>query len=287
MCRSFAPGGSVNDALVELTLLISALKRASAKKVTAVMSYYGYARQDRKMARTAIGAAEMARMMVAVGVDQALTVDLHAGQIQGFFPPAVPTDNISATAVAAHYFAAQGLGQAVVVSPDAGGVSRAKEFRASMAQAAPPPAGSFTPGLAMLIKQRSAASKIERMDLVGDIAGNDVILVDDMVDTAGTLCEAAAQCKLHGAKRVFAFCTHGLLSGPAPARLAKACSDGSIEFLLVTNSVPQPLAEAWVAGCGDLPPPCVKVLSVAPLLAEGIRRLAADQDFGHLRLSKL
>jgi ribose-phosphate pyrophosphokinase len=139
----------------------------------------------------------------------------------------------------------------------------------------------------MLVKQRSAASKIERMDLVGEIAGHDVILVDDMVDTAGTLCEAVAQCKLHGAKRVYAFCTHGLLSGPAAARLAKAGEDGSLEYLVVTNSVPQPPLETWLTGCGDLPAPQVKVLSVAPILAEGIRRLAADQDFEHLRLSKL
>ena len=205
----------------------------------------------------------------------------------GFFPPSVPTDNLSATIVAAYYFAGEGLGQAVVVSPDAGGVSRAKEFRKSMAAAAPPSAGQSTPGLAMLVKQRSAASQIERMDLVGSIEGQDVILVDDMVDTAGTLCEAAAQCKQHGARRVYAFCTHGLLSGPAAARLAKACADGNLEYLVITNSVPQPPMESWLDGCGALPPPKLKVLSVAPLVAEGLKRLANNEDFGHLRLSKL
>lgn len=266
---------------------VGALRRASAGKVTVVMSYYGYARQDRKMARTAIGAAEVARILTAVGVDHAVTIDLHAGQIQGFFPPTVPVDNLSATVVAAYFFAAEGLGQAVVVSPDAGGVSRAKEFRKSMATAAPPQAGETTPGLAMLVKQRSAASQIERMDLVGSIEGQDVILVDDMVDTAGTLCEAAAQCKRHGARRVYAFCTHGLLSGPAAGRLAKACADGHLEYLVITNSVPQPPLDTWLDGCGALAPPKLKVLSVAPLVAEGLKRLANNEDFGHLRLSKL
>jgi ribose-phosphate pyrophosphokinase len=144
------------------------------------------------------------------------------------------------------------------------------------------------PGLSMLIKQRSGASKIERMDLVGsEIKGRDVILVDDMVDTAGTLCAAALRCKEGGAKRVFAFCTHGLLSGPAPKRLAEACAAGHLESLIVTDSVPQrPLAE-WNAACGDTPPPSIRILSVAPIIAESIKRLAMNDHISTMSLSKL
>ena len=140
----------------------------------------------------------------------------------------------------------------------------------------------------MLVKQRSGASKIERMDLVGqEIKGRDVILVDDMVDTAGTLCKAAQRCKENGAKRVFAFCTHGLLSGPAPRRLAEACHEGYLDTLVVTDSVPQPQAASWEAACGDLPPPAVKILSVGPMLAESIKRLALNDHLSTMSLSKL
>lgn len=144
------------------------------------------------------------------------------------------------------------------------------------------------PGLSMLIKQRSGASQIERMDLVGnEIHGRDVILVDDMVDTAGTLCAAAQRCKESGARRVFAFCTHGLLSGSAPLRLAKACSEGFLDALVVTDSVPQRPSADWNGACEGFKPPTVKILSVAPMLAESIKRLALDDHISTLSLSKL
>lgn len=297
------PNISVNDSLMELTLFVSALRRASARSITAILPYYGYARQDRRLEQAPIAAADVAQILTAAGLSRLVAMDLHSGQIQGFFPPSVPVDNLSAVFVAAAWFAEQGLHEAVVVSPDAGGVTRAKEFRntlhyvgrqiASQRPGAGADHGPSTPSppseapsedtdasqkLAMLIKQRSGASKIERMDLVGSVDGQDVILIDDILDTAGTLCGAAMECKRRGARRVFAFCTHGLLSGSAARKLAEACAAGDLEYIVVSNTVPQQPWAEWEAACGDLPPPRLKVLSVAALLAEVIKRLAADQS---------
>jgi len=282
ICRSF-PAASVNDALIELTLFSSALKRASAKSVTAVVPYYGYARGDRRMGdRVPIAAADIAHILTGCGITRLITLDLHAGQIEGFFPSSVALEPLSSMTVAASYFAEQGLHHAVVVSPDAGGVARAKEFRDTMESMGRVIHGSSEElsgqqRLAIIVKQRSGASQIERMDLVGSVVDQDVILVDDIMDTAGTLCKAAEQCKLAGARRVFAFCTHGLFSGPAPRRLAEACAAGHLEYLVVTNSVPQMPAAQWDAACGDLPPPRLKVLSIAPLLAEVMKRIVYKQ----------
>jgi len=265
VCGRQSDKRSVNDSLMELLLLISTMRRASANKITAVIPYYGYARQDRKMAsRVPISAADVAALISTMGVDRVISVDLHCGQIQGFFPPTVPVDNLNAGIVGAYYFAEKSdLTKPVVVSPDAGGVARAKEFRRVLESQ-----GHSGAGLAMIIKQRAAANQIEKMDLVGQVDGCDCIIVDDIVDTAGTLCEAAAQLKQHGARKIYAFITHGLLNGPAPDRLKKS----SMDQLVVTNTVP-------------LRPECaslenVKQLSLAPLLAETIRRNIQNESLG-------
>lgn len=305
------PDISVNDSLVELTLFVTALRRSSARSITAILPYYGYARQDRRIEQVPIAAADVAQILTTAGVDRVVAMDLHSGQIQGFFPPSVPVDNLSAVFVAAAFFAELGLHEAVVVSPDAGGVARAKEFGTTLqtvgrrlvaglaadsdavaggglrpptpAERAPEPASA--PKLAVLVKQRSGASRIERMDLVGSVEGQDVILVDDILDTAGTLCGAAAECKRRGARKVYAFCTHGLLSASAPAKLAEACDVGDLEYIVVSNTVPLRPAADWEAACGQLPAPQMKVLTIAPLLAEAIKRIAAGNRELDLRFA--
>lgn len=214
--QSTAP--PVNETLMELLLMISTMRRASARKITAVIPYYGYARQDRKMqARVPISAADVARLLEAMGVDRVVSVDLHCGQIQGFFGPRVPVDNLDGGTCGVQYFGDMDLKSPVIVSPDAGGVYRAKRFKEELMRKYDKECG-----LAMIIKQRIAANEIERMDLVGSVEGSDVIIVDDMIDTAGTLCKAASVLKEHGAVRVFAFATHGLFSGRAPTTIAQS-----------------------------------------------------------------
>ncbi|KAJ9472335.1 Ribose-phosphate pyrophosphokinase [Diplonema papillatum] len=267
--------GSVNDALVELILMISCVRRAAALSVTAIIPYFGYARQDRKMGNTVpISAADVAHLLSSVGVSRVVSIDLHCGQIQGFFPPNVPVDDLSATPVAAAFFAEKNLKTPVVVSPDAGGVRRAKEFRATL------DAMGFAgkTSLAMIIKQRRAASQIERMDLVGDVRGRDCVVVDDMTDTSGTLVQAAKMLKENGAERVFAFCTHGVLSPPAGERIR----DSELEELVIANTVPLPPSFLNDAGLMKK----VRVLSLAPLLAEAVRRLATSQPLHNRPLTK-
>lgn len=224
----------VNESLMELLLMISTMRRASAKKITAIIPYYGYARQDRKMqARVPISAADVARLFEAMGVDRVIAVDLHCGQIQGFFGPRVPVDNLDGGTVGVSYFGDMDLVNPVVISPDAGGVYRAKQFREALLRK-----HDMDCGLAMIIKQRAKANDIERMDLVGSVDGCDAIIVDDMVDTAGTLCKAAEVLKSFGARRVFAFASHGVLSGPAPERIANSV----LTELVVLDTIP--LSEA-------------------------------------------
>eukprot|EP00931_Biecheleriopsis_adriatica_P092776 TRINITY_DN66555_c0_g1_i1.p1 TRINITY_DN66555_c0_g1~~TRINITY_DN66555_c0_g1_i1.p1 ORF type:complete len:229 (-),score=50.20 TRINITY_DN66555_c0_g1_i1:301-918(-) len=181
--------------------------------------------------------------------------------------------------VAAGYFAELGLYDAVVVSPDAGGVTRAKDFLTTMEAiavkiGAREASRDYRPQkLAMIVKQRSGASQIDQMDLVGQVDGQDVIIVDDILDTAGTLCKAAEECRQKGARRVFAFCTHGLFSGSACRTLAEACAAGNLENIIVTNTLPQMRLSEFEAACGDLPMPRLKILTIAPLLAEAIKRL--------------
>ena len=201
----------VNDHLVELLLLVSAARRASAATVTAVVPYYGYARQDRKdRSRVPISAADVARMMEAMGVDRVVCVDLHCAQIQGFFGPRTPVDNLFAAPIAVTYFNMKDLVKPVVVSPDAGGVARAKAFMEGFGRLPDPPQVS----LAVILKQRAEAGVVGTMHLVGSVEGCDCVIVDDMIDTAGTLTAAANELRAFGARRVFAFATHGLSAGP-------------------------------------------------------------------------
>lgn len=256
---------NVNDHVMELLLMISTLRRASAGTITAVVPYYGYARQDRKMhSRVPISAADMARLLESMGVDRVVAVDLHCGQIQGFFSPSVPVDNLEGHVVGMSWFVAQGLSSknTAVVSPDAGGVYRAKQFREGLATM------GVDAGLAMIIKQRSQDTTIQSMDLVGDVKDKDVIIVDDMIDTAGTLTKAAQELKEMGAKRVYAFATHGIFSGPAYERIKNSV----IEKVVVTNSIPlQPGA-----------PSNILQLSIANLLSESIARIHLQKSVSEL-----
>lgn len=257
----------VNDHLMELILIISTLRRASARRITAIIPYYGYGRQDRKMtSRVPISAADVAILLESMGVDRVMAVDLHCGQIQGFFGPRTPCDNLEATFVGLEYFKSafdlKGE-QTVVVSPDAGGVYRAKKFRDGLKKY------GIDAGLAMIIKQRAHANSIDRMDLVGSVEGMDCIIVDDMIDTAGTLCRAAAELKARGAKRVFAFATHGLFNGPAIDRIRNS----DFEQVVVTNTVP--LLEHKKIDK-------IVQLNIAQLLADAIVRIHTRQSVSEL-----
>ncbi|GAB5357354.1 hypothetical protein AAMO2058_000367400 [Amorphochlora amoebiformis] len=258
----------VNDNLMELILLVSTMRRASARKITAVIPYFGYARQDRKMqSRVPISAADVCRLLESMGVDRVVAVDLHCGQIQGFFGPRTPCDNLEGSVVALPHFAGLDLKSenTIVASPDAGGVHRAKHFRDRLKKRY-----GIDAGLAMIIKQRLRANAVERMDLVGNVEGCDVILVDDMIDTAGTLTKAASELTARGAKRVYAFATHGLFNGPAVSRI----SNSELEQVVVCNTVPlKPSA---------LQCPKIKQLSTGKLLSEAISRIHFKQSVSAL-----
>jgi len=257
----------VNDNIMELLLMISTLRRASARRITVVIPYYGYARQDRKMqARVPISAADVARLMEAMGVDRVIAVDLHCGQIQGFFGPRVPVDNLDGGIVGLDYFGSKDLHNPVVVSPDAGGVYRAKKFKEGLAHKY----DMQDIGLAMIVKQRARAGTVDQMDLVGDVKNCDCILVDDMIDTAGTLCKAADVLVANGARRVFAFASHGLLSGPGNDRIANS----KMEEVVILNTIPtSPQREANEK---------LTELSVAPLLAQAIFNIHAKKSISAL-----
>jgi ribose-phosphate pyrophosphokinase len=257
----------VNENLMELMLMVSTMRRASARRITAVIPYYGYARQDRKMtARVPISAADVARLLEAMGVDRVIAVDLHCGQIQGFFGPRVPVDNLDGGMVGVDYFGTrQDMVNPVVVSPDAGGVYRAKKFREHLDKR-----HGVKAGLAMIIKQRHKPGEIERMDLVGSVDGSDVVIVDDMIDTAGTLCKAANELQKYGARRVFAFASHGIFSEPASKRIGESV----LEEVVVTNTIPLPKS------CVDNRK--IRSQSVAPLLANAIKRIHDKKSVSEL-----
>jgi ribose-phosphate pyrophosphokinase len=238
----------VNDNLVELLLLIDAFKRASAKRITAVLPYYGYARQDKKVApRVPISAKLVADLLTMAGAKRVITMDLHAGQIQGFFN--IPVDNLFAAPVTIRYIREQFKDDLVIVSPDAGGVERARAF-----------AKRLEAGLAIVDKRRSAPNEAKAMAVIGDVADKVAVILDDMVDTAGTLTEAADALAGKGARQVHACCSHAVLSGPAVGRI----NDSALKSLVVTDTVPlKPEAEA----CGK-----IKVLSIADLVGEAIIR---------------
>ncbi|GAW82312.1 phosphoribosylpyrophosphate synthetase [Plasmodium gonderi] len=256
----------VNENLIELLLMISTCRRASAKKITAVIPYYGYARQDRKLSsRVPISAADVARMIEAMGVDRVVAIDLHSGQIQGFFGPRVPVDNLEAQLIGLDYFTKKDLYKPVIVSPDAGGVYRARKFQDGLNHR-----GISDCGIAMLIKQRTKPNEIEKMDLVGNVYDSDVIIVDDMIDTSGTLCEAAKQLKKHGARRVFAFATHGLFSGPAIDRI----ENSPLQEVVVTDTVK---SNKNIENCKK-----ITKLSVSVLVADAIRRIHQKESLNDL-----
>ena len=247
--------------LVELLVLIDALKRASVSSVTAVVPYFGYARQDRRprSSRVAITAKVAATMFGAVGCDRVLTIDLHADQIQGFFD--IPVDNVYASPLLlADIWRAHGTDNMVVVSPDVGGVVRARAIAKRLDDA----------DLAIIDKRRPRANVATVMNIIGDVQGKTCVLVDDIVDTAGTLCAAAAALKANGATKVVAYCTHPVLSGAAIDNISKS----QLDELVVTDTIP--LNDAARA-CGR-----VRQLSVAELLAETIRRIAFGESVSSL-----
>ncbi len=247
----------VNDHLMELLIMVDALRRASARRITAVLPYYGYARQDRKVRpRVPITAKAVAEMLMAVGTRRVLCMDLHAGQIQGFFN--IPVDHLYAAPLILKYIRDK-FENVVMVSPDAGGVERTRAF-----------AKRLNAGLAIIDKRRERANECQAMHVIGDVAGKTAILLDDMVDTAGTLCGAAAKLKENGASEVHACCSHAVLSGPAIERLNDSC----IKSLVVTNSIP--LQEK--AHQSDK----ITVLSVGELLGEAIRRIHAEDSVSYL-----
>jgi ribose-phosphate pyrophosphokinase len=240
----------VNDHVMELLIMCDALRRASAKSITAVIPYYGYARQDRKVApRTPITSKLVADVLVAAGVSRVLTVDLHAGQIQGFFN--IPMDHLYALPVFLDDYLKQRFDEsAVFISPDAGGVERTRAYSKKMGA-----------GLAIIDKRRERANVSEVMHLIGDVKGKDCIIVDDMIDTAGTLCNAAKAVMENGARSVVACATHGVLSGPAVSRI----QDSVLQEVVVTNSI---AASPAVRQCSK-----IRVLSIGRLLGEAIRRI--------------
>ncbi|MDP2506327.1 MULTISPECIES: ribose-phosphate pyrophosphokinase [unclassified Oceanobacter] len=244
-----------NDNLMEILLLADGLRRASAGRITAVVPYFGYARQDRRprSARVPISARAVADMMAGSGIDRMLTVDLHADQIQGFFD--VPVDNVYASPVLLDDLERQNYDNLIVVSPDIGGVVRARAIAKQM-----------DVDLAIIDKRRPKANVAEVMNIIGDVKGRTCVLVDDMVDTAGTLCHAAKALKEFGAEKVVAYCTHPVLSGPALERLANA----ELDELVVTDTIP--LSEAARA-TGS-----IRQLTIAGLLAEAVRRVNNEES---------
>ncbi len=244
-----------NDSLMELLLMADALHRASANRITAVIPYFGYARQDRRVrsSRVAISAKVVADMIVAVGVNRVLTVDLHAEQIQGFF--SIPVDNVYGSPLLTEDIERQRYENLTVVSPDVGGVVRARAV-----------AKNLNVDLAIIDKRRPQANEAQVMHIIGEVQGRTCLIVDDMVDTAGTLCKAAAALKEHGAARVVAYCTHPVLSGNAYTNI----STSDLDELVVTDTIP--LSEEFSKSKR------VRQLSMAKLLAESIRRVSNEES---------
>jgi ribose-phosphate pyrophosphokinase len=245
-----------NESVMELLIMVDALKRASAERISAVIPYFGYARQDRRprSSRVPISAKLVADLLQTAGVDRVLTMDLHADQIQGFFD--IPVDNIYASPVLLGDLRTKNYDDLIVVSPDVGGVVRARAL-----------AKQLGCDLAIIDKRRPKANVSEVMNVIGDIEGRNCVIMDDMIDTAGTLVKAAEVLKTRGAKKVYAYCTHPIFSGPAIERIAKG---DALDEVVVTNTIP--LSEAGRA--------CKKIrqLTVAPLIAETIQRIASGES---------
>ncbi|PKM81439.1 MAG: ribose-phosphate pyrophosphokinase [Firmicutes bacterium HGW-Firmicutes-14] len=247
----------VNENIMELLIVIDALKRASARRITAVVPYYGYARQDRKArARDPITSKLLANIITASGAMRVITMDLHAGQIQGFFD--IPVDHLPGVPILAEYFLSKNLEDVLVVSPDLGGVTRSRDMAERIGAA-----------IAIIDKRRPEPNVAEIMNIIGDVNGKTIIMIDDIIDTAGTITQGAEALLERGAKEIFACCTHGVLSGPAIERLEKS----PIKEVIITNTIPLPEHKAIDK---------IRVLSVAPLLGEAIIRIHED-----LSVSKL
>lgn len=247
----------VAETLMELLVMIDAFKRASAQRITAVLPYYGYARQDRKdKPRVPISSKLVADLLTAAGAHRILAMDLHADQIQGFFD--IPVDHLYATPVLIEHLKQMHLEELTIVSPDSGGVERAR-FYAKYLKA----------NLAIIDKRRVADNEAEVMNIVGDVSGRDVIIVDDLIDTGGTIVNATREMRKKGARRLFASATHGVLSGPAIGRL----QESEFEQVLVTNTIP--LSE-------EKRIPKIRVLSIAPLLGEAIKSIHEETSVSRL-----
>ena len=239
----------VNDNLMQLLIIMDALRRASAKRITAVIPYYGYARQDRKVKpRVPISAKLVADLITVSGANRVVSMDLHAGQIQGYFN--IPVDNIFAAPILLKYINSHFQDDLVIVSPDAGGVERARAF-----------AKRLNASLAIIDKRREAPNISEAMNIIGEVKGKTAIILDDMVDTAGTLTQAATALKVRDTKKIYACCTHPVLSGPAIERIEAS----PIDRLVVTNTIP---LNEKAKGCKK-----IEVLSIAELLGETIKRI--------------
>ena len=240
-----------NNNLMELLVMADAMRRSSSARVTAVLPYFGYARQDRRprSRRVPISAKIIADMIASVGVDRVLTVDLHADQIQGFFD--IPVDNIYGSPVLLDDIEKQSYDNAIVVSPDHGGVVRARAF-----------AKRLNCDLAIIDKRRPDVNKVEIMNIIGDVIGRTCVVVDDMVDTAGTLCQAAGALKAQGAERVYCYCTHPILSGNAIENI----KNSELDELVVTNTIPLSSAARALEK--------IRQLDMSPLIAESVRRIS-------------
>ncbi|MDD5021683.1 MAG: ribose-phosphate pyrophosphokinase [Endomicrobiaceae bacterium] len=246
----------VNENIMQLLILADALKRASAKQITAVIPYYGYARQDRKAEpRVPITSKLIANLITASGIDRILTMDLHAGQIQGFFD--IPVDHLYGTPVLLKYFQDKKLDNPMVVSPDAGGVERARAF-----------AKHLNADLAIVDKRRPKPNEAAIMNIIGDVKDRNAIILDDMIDTAGTLTKVAEAIKNAGANKVYAAASHGVLSGEALKKIKESC----LEEVVITDSIPN----------YNHKEPKIKLLSIASLFAEAIMRISNDESISVL-----
>ena len=244
----------VNTSIMELLIMLDAIKRSSASRITAVVPYYGYARQDRKdQPRVPITAKLMADLLTTAGAQRVLTMDLHAGPIQGFFD--IPVDHLYATPILLNYIRSEGFTDLVVVSPDAGGVERARAF-----------AKHLNAGLAIIDKRREGANNAQIMNIIGDVKGKHALLLDDMIDTAGTIVQTAQACMDNGALSTWAGCTHPVLSGPALDRIQESC----LKEVVVTNTIP---LNGKDQRCTK-----IRVLSVASLLGEAILRIHREES---------
>jgi len=248
----------VNNNLMELLIMIDALRRASAERINAVIPYYGYARQDRKVApRQPISAKLVANLITEAGASRVLTIDLHAGQIQGFFD--IPVDNLYASPIVLEYLRKKFKDDLVLIAPDAGGVERTRAF-----------AKRLDASLAIIDKRRERANVAEVMHIIGKVKGKVAVILDDMVDTAGTLTQAAQALKEHGATAIFACCTHAVLSGKAIQKI----NDSPLEELIVTDTIP---ITQEASSCKK-----IKVLSVAELFGEAIKRIHDNESVSSL-----